>query len=417
LSRILLVWQLGGNLGHIMPLRTLGRGLRARGHHVTFAFEDMRGAAHLIAEGFPVVQAPVLRSDSPELPRHPISYPEMLFHCGFADAPALTAAVRAWRALYRMLTPDLIVFDHAPVALLAARSIGIPRVVVGTGFCSPPRVAPMPTIRPWEDISQERLDKSEQRALDTANAVMSALNGAPLHYFHDLFHVEESILATLPELDHYGARDGVRYWGPIYEAEAGHEPRWPSGKGKKVFVYLRPSSPQFERLVEILRTKNELRSLWFAPGLSADRCRSLGSESLSFVVEPVRIASVVAMADIAVLGAGHGTCAAMMLGGVPMVLAPKNAEQRTLARTLESYAMGIELPYTNEREWTSSISRLDRGHVRLPLAAVRHNDFMQDEVVTSIITRTLTHLCGLRHASAPDNKNVVTKPIAGCSFA
>jgi hypothetical protein len=57
LSSILLVWQLGGNLGHIMRLRTLSRGLRARGHDVTFAFEDMRGAAQLIAEGFPLVQA------------------------------------------------------------------------------------------------------------------------------------------------------------------------------------------------------------------------------------------------------------------------------------------------------------------------------------------------------------------------
>jgi UDP:flavonoid glycosyltransferase YjiC (YdhE family) len=215
LSRILLVWQLGGNLGHIMRLRTLARALRARGHHVTFAFEDTRSAADLRAEGFSVIQAPVLRSRGPDHPREPISYPEMLFHCGFADAPALTAAVRAWRALYRMLAPDLIVFDHAPVALLAARSIGIPRVVVGTGFCSPPRVAPMPTIRPWEDISPARLERSEERALDTANAVMRALSGEPLRYFHDLFDVEENILATLPELDHYVVRKGVRYWGPI----------------------------------------------------------------------------------------------------------------------------------------------------------------------------------------------------------
>lgn len=67
MSRILLVWQLGGNLGHIMPLRTLGRGLRARGHHMKFAFDDTRGAAQLIAEGFPFVQAPILHSDNPVL--------------------------------------------------------------------------------------------------------------------------------------------------------------------------------------------------------------------------------------------------------------------------------------------------------------------------------------------------------------
>ena len=376
MSRILLVWQLGGNLGHIMPLRTLGRGLRERGHDVTFAFEDMRGAAQLIAEGFPVVQAPVLRSDNPELPRHPISYPEMLFHCGFADAPALTAAVRAWRALYRMLAPDLIVFDHAPVALLAARSIGIPRVVVGTGFCSPPRVAPMPTIRPWEHISTERLERSEQRALDTANAVMRALGGEPLHFFHDLFDVEENILATLPELDHYGARDGVRYWGPIYEAEDGHEPRWPSDQGTKVFVYLRPSSPAFEPLAQSLRKEQNLSSLWFAPGLPAETCRALGSESLSFVVAPVRIASVVARAGLAILGAGHGTCAAMMLGGIPTLLVPTNAEQRLLARLMEFHGFAAELA-RYQCELTSPVARFSTNKALADATAKRYERYRQ----------------------------------------
>ena len=62
-----------------MPLRTLARALRARGHHVTFAFKDTRSAADLRAECCSVIQAPVLRSSGPDLPREPISYPEMLF--------------------------------------------------------------------------------------------------------------------------------------------------------------------------------------------------------------------------------------------------------------------------------------------------------------------------------------------------
>ena len=244
MSRILLAWQLGGNLGHITPLLALAKGLRKRGHHVTFALEDTRLAADVLTrEAFPFVQAPVLRSTAPDLPREPASCPEILFHCGFADSVRLTAATRAWRALYRHLAPDLIVFDHAPTALLAARGIGIPRVVFGTGFCSPPRVSPMPSIRPWQHIPTERLEASEQRALDTANAALRAIGTRPLDAFHELFDVEENILATLPELDHYGARHDARYWGPIYEADEGDEPRWPEGEGKKVFVYLRPTSP------------------------------------------------------------------------------------------------------------------------------------------------------------------------------
>jgi UDP:flavonoid glycosyltransferase YjiC (YdhE family) len=237
-----------------------------------------------------------------------------------------------------MLAPELIVFDHAPVALLAARSIGIPRVVFGTGFCSPPRVAPMPTIRPWEDVSMRRLEASEQRALDTANAVMRAVGGERLNFFCDLFDVEENILATLPGLDHYGARESVRYWGPLIEDD-GDMPRWPNGDGEKVFVYLRPSSPSFERIALALRVSPQ-KTLWFAPGLSAEAECRLRTESLSFVRRPQRMSSVVEKANLAVICGGHGTSAVLFTKGIPMLLVPQNVEQLLLSRRIEAWGAG-----------------------------------------------------------------------------
>ena len=251
MSRILLVWELGGNLGHITRLLALAKALRRRGHNVSFALGNTRLAAEVLTrEAFPFVQAPVVRSAAPDLPPEPASYPEILFHFGFADAALLTAAVRAWRELYRELAPELIVFDHAPTALLAARDTGIPRVVFGTGFASPPRVSPMPSIRPWQDIALKRLEASELRALETANVTLRAIDAEPLGVFHELFDVEENILATLPELDHYGPRANVRYWGPLYDANEGAEPQWPEGGGKKIFVYLSPTSSAFRPFAE-----------------------------------------------------------------------------------------------------------------------------------------------------------------------
>ncbi|HSA90896.1 MAG TPA: nucleotide disphospho-sugar-binding domain-containing protein [Burkholderiales bacterium] len=332
MGRILLVWQLGGNLGHIVPLVGLGKALRSRGHQIAFAVENMRAAASLLSRHrFPFVQAPVLRSTAPDLPREPASYPEMLFHFGFADPDALTGAVRAWRELFCKLAPELIVFDHAPTALLAARGTGIPRVVFGTGFASPPRVSPMPSIRPWQQIPLERLEASEQRALDTANAALRAHNAPPLRVFHELFDVEENILATLPELDHYGARPNVRYWGPMFNDTEGSEPRWPPREGKKLFVYIRPNSAGFPPLVATLRNAN-LRTLWFAPGLIANARATAETPSLRFVAEPVDINAAVCSADAAVLHGGHGTTAATLLAGVPVLLLPEHIEQFVLGR-------------------------------------------------------------------------------------
>jgi UDP:flavonoid glycosyltransferase YjiC (YdhE family) len=342
-GRILLVWQLGGNLGHIVPLVGLGKALRSRGHHVAFAVENTRAAASLLRRhNFPLVQAPVLRSTAPDLPREPASYPEMLFHFGFADPDALAGAVRAWRELFRKLAPELIVFDHAPTALLAARGTGIPRVVFGTGFASPPRVSPMPSIRPWQQIPLERLQASEQRALGTANAALRALNAPPLRVFHELFDVEENILATLPELDHYGARPNVRYWGPMFNDTEGREPRWPEGEGKKLFVYVRPRSSAFQLLVASLRATG-LRTLWFAPGLTAAARARFETPPLRFVAEPVDINAAACSADVAVLHGGHGATAATLLAGVPILLLPEHIEQFVLGRNAAALGAGATI--------------------------------------------------------------------------
>jgi UDP:flavonoid glycosyltransferase YjiC (YdhE family) len=285
--------------------------------------------------------------------------------------------------------------------------------VVGTGFCSPPRLAPMPTIRPWEDICIQRLELSEQRALDTANAVMRALGGEPLRYFHDLFDVEENILATLPELDHYGPRAGVPYWGPIFEANDGDEPQWPAGDGGKVFVYLRPSSPHFEDLIGILRNQKQFLSLWFAPGVSKESLRAKESESLAFVTKPLKISSVVDHADLAILNAGHGTCAAMMLAGVPMLLSPKNSEQRMLARVIETRGIAAEFRPGKTDELETWVWRLDETRKsRAKRVGMRYENLRQVEVVATIIDEAVCNFCDGRVARiACDSPRRLSAPI------
>jgi UDP:flavonoid glycosyltransferase YjiC (YdhE family) len=337
-SRILFAWELGGNLGHLTRMLALARPLRARGHEVSFALPNPAA----LSEQFPAYKAPTPRSSGADLPREPASYPEILLHYGFADAAALTAALRAWRALYAEAAPDLIVFDHAPTALLAARATGIPRVVCGTGFACPPRVSPMPSIRPWQDIPRERLMASEQRALKTANAALCAIGAKPMDFLHELSDVEENILATLPELDHYGARPNTKYWGPISDDSNGIEPPWPDGEGKKLFVYIRPTSMAFRPLAALLQLAR-LRTVWFAPGIRRDVISQLESPSLRIVCEPVSVPLAASSADAAVLHGGHSTTAAMLLAGVPVLLLPEHVEQFLIGRNAAALGVGAAL--------------------------------------------------------------------------
>ena len=195
MSRILFAWELGANLGHITPLLVLAQVLRERGHEVVFALRDIRNCAALLeARGFPFLQAPIGSGRAKDIAADPASYPEMLLRYGFADPQGLLAAARAWRNLYATVAPDLIVFDHSPIALLAAHDIGLPRVLYGMGFVSPPRVSPMPSFRPWENIPAARLEASEARALEATNTALKALGAQPLGALHELFDVEEDIL-------------------------------------------------------------------------------------------------------------------------------------------------------------------------------------------------------------------------------
>lgn len=340
MSRILLTWELGGHLGHVTPLRVLARALRQRGHYVIFALRDVRGSAQLLQQDeFPVVQAPVIKVRAANLPPEPASYPEMLLHCGFADPEGLAASIHAWRRLFSKVNADLLVLDYAPTAMLAARGTGIPRVLVGTGFCSPPRVSPMPSICPWERIPQQRLEHSEKRALDAANAALEAAGSAPLSAFHELLEAEEDFLTTFPELDHYPNRAGGNYIGPVQDLEPGRPPHWPAGERKKVFVYLRPNSPAFSPLAAILRTTN-VATLWFAPGMPNGTADQLQSESLQFVTEPIDIARVANETDVAICHAGHGTTAALLVRGVPLLLIPETVEQLLLARNVAALGAG-----------------------------------------------------------------------------
>src|SRR5712664_2094429 len=122
MSRILFAWELGANLGHITPLLVLARALRERGHEVVFVLKDLRGCAELLQQhGFSFLQAPIVAARAAGLPREPASYPEILLIHGFGDPAGLIAAARAWRSLFGLVKPDLVVFDHSPVALFAAR--------------------------------------------------------------------------------------------------------------------------------------------------------------------------------------------------------------------------------------------------------------------------------------------------------
>jgi hypothetical protein len=201
---IVICWELGGGLGHLVKGAMLARRLLERSCTVSFAVRDLASAHPLLPEDhYCLVQAPYFDGQLHDW-APPADYAELLLHAGWGQASGLQARVRGWRGLFDALNADLIIADHSPTAVLAARTQGVPCVQWGHGFGVPTR--PWPVFRTWEPTPVERLAQVRQHVLTTVNAVLGQFGEPGLDAPDQLLNTAACFLTTWPELDHYPDR-------------------------------------------------------------------------------------------------------------------------------------------------------------------------------------------------------------------
>jgi len=148
-STILYAWELGGGLGHVLRSLPLARKLAARGHRVIAALRELRRAGEMVDRR----SATATSSRSDELPSAQVefmpapylawrisdpiepvrSYADLLHNVGFAHVEDLRILTGAWRTIFDLARPDVVLCDHNPTALLAASLDGIPCRICGRG--------------------------------------------------------------------------------------------------------------------------------------------------------------------------------------------------------------------------------------------------------------------------------------------
>src|ERR1041384_6917398 len=166
------------DLGHLLRFLAPALRLRERGHEVLFAVRDLSNAEQTLGHrGFPLMQAPIWIANVSGLPKVTISYAEIALRYGFASNRGPKAVVNAWPKLYRYVRPGLVLTDHSPTALLAARSLGLPYAPIGSGFFNPPFTRPLPSMRYWNKVPPERIAKPDEIATRIANQVLADLGG------------------------------------------------------------------------------------------------------------------------------------------------------------------------------------------------------------------------------------------------
>lgn len=349
MARFLLAWELGGGLGHLVPLARLAEALVRRGHTVDLVLKDLSRAHEVLgpwAEGasLRLWQAPCWLPVAHGLDE-PAGHADLLLRAGFVDGASLSGLVRAWRQLYATCRPDVLVADHAPTALLAARDHGMRRSLFGNGFFVPPPGRPMPAFRDWEEVPQARLEAAEARVLAACNNALARCGGAPIDSLSMLFDVDEVFLLGWAELDHLAPSRGQapsRSWGPVLlpRTDLADWP-WPETGGPRVVAYLQAAHPAIDAVLQTLRG-GPWQAVLYLAGVSPDRATALGSARLQVATRPIDLGAALARADLMLVG-GTGTAYQALAQGVPTVLLPMHAEQLLFARRVVAAGAGVML--------------------------------------------------------------------------
>lgn len=340
----LLACETGTGRGHVVTLAGAAQALAGRFDCVA-ALSRLEYAAVLSLHCTAVHQAPVMarRPDAEVLaarPGQPLgalpdlggrkvrwadSWVNWIGRRGFRNVEHLRAQVRFWQDMIWQTGASLVVTDYAPSALLAARALGVPSVVVGTAIgIAPPEMPRFPVLSPVP--GGVLLDEDQTAAL--ISEAVAPLGGPPLARLAELY------TATLPLARGFAVWDPYAEWRrqklllPLETA-----PPLSTARGDCIFAYLSTTEFTESAIVQALE-RLPLPVLMFAPGLPPGRAAALRAANPRLTISPVPLPvdDITRRARI-ILNAGQaGTAAMAMLAGIPMLALPQHNEHAANAR-------------------------------------------------------------------------------------
>lgn len=330
--RVLFAWEQGAGLGHLSQLRLPMEVALEKGYEVFLAARELPGVRDVLAGlTMTVLQAPFRQGGAPATQSSFLSYTHLLGRQCFGNTDELEMYVRAWRALFTLVRPDICLFEHSPTALIAAHGHAFKKVLLGSSFVLPPASAlsvspflPFPTT-PLDADVLTRLRADDAQLLAHVNTVMQRLGSPELPALGAIYaQAHASFLSTWPTLDVFGERAGATYLG-IASSGGQLPPPWPEADGPRVFGYLQ----NFPSLVALLRDLQAAKvcALLLVRDLPPEIRAAFSSVSLRFVDHLVDLDQVSKQAAWVVHHGNHSTMATFMLAGVPQLLIPRHQEQ------------------------------------------------------------------------------------------
>ncbi len=346
MSHFLLVWELGGNRGHLERLQVAAKVLTQQGHKITFVVREvLKTKAWLDERGWACVAAPRSAQSQWALGT-PSCHAEWYLREGFQQAGVAQQFLQQWQALLENVQPDAAFLDYAPFAAYALHAHSIPFLTLGSGFCTPSDVSKSNCFRPWEADAVTKATKADAQLSQVFKQLQASIGPHAASHMGELFTQDRVALCLFEEMDHF-SRSAQRhqFHGAIW---ASHAPKSVAGRFAwndqlalpKVFCYLN-GTPQ-----EVMSVLNELRHAPFqtiavAPKLSADEVAALQSQHLQISTQALNVQPLIAQCQACISHGGLALSALSLHHGVPLLIFPQYAEQVLLARQLMRQGLGL----------------------------------------------------------------------------
>jgi hypothetical protein len=188
----------------------------------------------------------------------------------------------------------------------------------------------------------EKLARDEAAVLDNMNRALESMRQPPLDRVTQIYSdTDATFLTTFKELDHFPWREGATYFGP-WTLATGKPPEWPQGRGPRIFAYLKdcPALPH------VLKFLADFPHPTIACVDTADPRPLPQVKGPAIRVERDRLdmSRVARECDLGICHAPHGTTAAMLLAGKPLMLLPIFLEQGLMAHNVCRLGAAVQAP-------------------------------------------------------------------------
>jgi UDP:flavonoid glycosyltransferase YjiC (YdhE family) len=150
--------------------------------------------------------------------------------------------------------------------------------------------------------------------------------------------VEENVLTTFKELDHYPHRRGGWYCGAWTKVE-GKRPQWPDRTGTRIYAYLKPFSG-LPHLLGLLRELDQ-PTVICCDGIDRATREAFAAPNLRLEDDRLDLEAVGRECALGILNGNHGTTIALLLAGKPSFHVPITLEQAMFAEAVRRLGAGL----------------------------------------------------------------------------